>query len=277
MVTMNKPASGNTNWHQNLTDNWSAIESSLIDKNLLQAKGDIVAASGASAPVRLPVGYDDQLLTAEASASAGLRWKYPDAIATQDTTDLLWGKKFFSDAGFLPANKIFEYVGTPPGFAGTSGTGVFNSSAGSWWALNNSDVIGWYDLGAAKSKILVVVRSVINTGFSIHLTSSAPTGLNPAGYSVNGTGVDGPSIHRYISSYTRLDAGTGFWNDDYRCGYAFYYDDSTNALKVFLNFGGQWFLAQSATDSTYTTMRYVSLKSYSTGVRFATPFVCYAE
>lgn len=45
-----------------------------ISKSILTTKGDIIAATGASAPVRVGVGSDGQALTADAASTPGVKW-----------------------------------------------------------------------------------------------------------------------------------------------------------------------------------------------------------
>jgi hypothetical protein len=277
MATMNKPASDSTNWYQNVTDNWTTVENDLLEKRALLSKGDLLAATGSAAPSRVGVGTNLDFLLADSTQSSGVRWTDPTVFGDQDLIDLLWGKKFFSDESFLPSTKIFEYIGTPPAFAGTAGSASWTRDPGC--VRPSTSGIGWYDLGAAKSKILIVVGNLLklSNDIAVILSSSAPSGLDPDGYGMwNNT--NGPSIRKRSGGvYTRLDTGTGFSNTDYRCGYALYYDDSTDTLKVFLRTGSQWFLAQSATDSTFTTMRYVSFQAAAANQRWVTPYVCYAQ
>jgi hypothetical protein len=277
MATMNKPASDERNWGQAVNDNWAAIETGIIDNGVLAAKGDLIVANGASNPSRLAAGSNGQYLRADTAQAPGVRWNDPSIVTSQDVVDLLWGKKFFSDEGFLPSTKMFEYIGTPPAFSGTAGSATWTRESG---GVRPSGIgIGWYDLGVAKSKILIVIGSMIKfTGnIAVVLTSSAPTGIDPDGYSMfNDT--SGPGIWKRVSGvWTRIDSASGFSVADILSGYALYYDDATNAFKLFIRQGSQWLMTGSGTDSTYSTMRYISFQSSGANQRWVTPFVCYAS
>lgn len=49
--------------------------SGAVPLTIAAAKGDTIAATGSSAPVRVPVGLDGQVLTADTTASAGVSWQ----------------------------------------------------------------------------------------------------------------------------------------------------------------------------------------------------------
>jgi hypothetical protein len=55
-------------------DDANAIQNSIVD-----AKGDLIAASAADTPARLGVGTNGQVLTADSPASTGLAWATPSA------------------------------------------------------------------------------------------------------------------------------------------------------------------------------------------------------
>lgn len=54
-----------------------------LDKTLLDAKGDLIAASADNTPARVPVGLDGQVLRANATAAAGVGWVTPNEGAVQ--------------------------------------------------------------------------------------------------------------------------------------------------------------------------------------------------
>lgn len=80
MVALNKPAEGVVGWAQDVNTNWTTIEDELIEKSLLTTKGDLIAASGASTPVRVGVGSNGQVLTADSAQSAGVKWASVSAL-----------------------------------------------------------------------------------------------------------------------------------------------------------------------------------------------------
>lgn len=53
-----------------------------IPKSIVTTKGDLIAATGSGAPVRLAVGVDKQVLLADSSASAGVSWATPPRFFT---------------------------------------------------------------------------------------------------------------------------------------------------------------------------------------------------
>lgn len=53
-----------------------------IQPTLLDAKGDLIAASAADTPQRLAVGSNNQVLTADSSTATGLKWATPASGST---------------------------------------------------------------------------------------------------------------------------------------------------------------------------------------------------
>ena len=53
-----------------------------IQPTLLDAKGDLIAASAADTPQRLAVGSNNQVLTADSSTATGLKWATPSTGIT---------------------------------------------------------------------------------------------------------------------------------------------------------------------------------------------------
>lgn len=95
--------------------------SPFVRKDLAVAKGDIFVATGASTIERLPVGLDEQVLTADSSTTLGVRWgsggvgfpNYDVRNASTDTSlNMTAGESLNAIANFLGA-MIADYATAP--------------------------------------------------------------------------------------------------------------------------------------------------------------------
>ena len=78
-------------------DDSNAIQNAIVD-----AKGDLIAATAADTPARLAVGTNGQVLTADSTASTGLKW----ATAASGLT-YITGNTFSGVSGFSLPNNTF--------------------------------------------------------------------------------------------------------------------------------------------------------------------------
>lgn len=74
MVSLNKPATAAIPWTTPVNDNWTSIENAILEKGVLTAKGDLIAASAASTPGNLAVGTNGQVLVADSAQTLGVKW-----------------------------------------------------------------------------------------------------------------------------------------------------------------------------------------------------------
>jgi len=81
-------------------DDSNAIQNAIVD-----AKGDLIAATAADTPARLAVGTNGQILTADSTAATGLKWATP-ATSTSGLT--LITRQTFSAAGTINVNDVFS-------------------------------------------------------------------------------------------------------------------------------------------------------------------------
>lgn len=115
----------------------------MVPKSIVDAKGDLIAATADNTPSRLAVGANNTVLTADSSTATGLKWATPSSssfvgsmcynasnvsIPNTTYTQITWGNETF-DAGNIHA----------------ASSAVFVTNATGYWLIHG--VIQW-DTGA---------------------------------------------------------------------------------------------------------------------------------
>ncbi len=219
-------------------------------------------------------------------------------ISDQLKLDLLWGKRFFSDNGFLPSTPINEAATSWPTpdatiFTAASSFSTSQKAAGKFTLQTTGPNVIGYNFASPKSKVLIVVCGVqpervgTNPIFGPFVQTAALSGAdidNAYLFADN----NACQIYKESAGFTLLaqDTSLGIGGDEIRDGgdgMALYYDDATNTLKAFVRKGwSEWMEVLSLTDSTFTTMLAYGFRVNQTiaatkQFRFVCPFVVYAQ
>jgi hypothetical protein len=106
----------------------------MVPKTIVDAKGDIIAATAADTVARLAVGTNGQTLVADSTAATGLKWATPSAttptfvgcrltgsdqsIPNNTQTAILWSTETFDTDGFHSTSSNTSRITIPSGKAG---------------------------------------------------------------------------------------------------------------------------------------------------------------
>lgn len=136
---------------------WSSEQDpNAIVKSIVDAKGDLIAATADDTPARLPVGTNDQLLIADSAQSTGLKWGRPTiALGTETSGDYVAGVTGGTGVtvtgsggeGSTPSVAIGQAVGT----GDTVAFGGLNVDSGTLYVDSTNNRVGINNTSPAYS------------------------------------------------------------------------------------------------------------------------------
>ena len=161
------------------SDDANAIQNAIVD-----AKGDLIAATAADTPARLAVGANGTVLTADSSTATGLKWETPSAgsntfvgcylqksanqsINNTTLTTVTWDVETLDSDGFHSNVTNNGRITIPAGKAGKYSVGVSLNWASNSTGLRqilfakNGTTFSWSQTGAATTGATMVNKNII--------------------------------------------------------------------------------------------------------------------
>jgi hypothetical protein len=132
-----------------------AVDDAIL-KTIVDAKGDLIAATGANAVARVALGSNGQILTADSTQAAGIKWATPgDALPSQTGN----------------SGKYLSTNGTAASWAAAVSTldVTFNAQTGTTYTLVAGDANKIVTLTNASPITLTVPNGIFTTGQQIFL------------------------------------------------------------------------------------------------------------
>ncbi len=183
--------------NSDLDYSWSSVDPLVI----LDAKGDLISATAADTPARLAVGTNGQVLTADSTASTGLKWATPASGGwTLLSTTTLTGSSVNCTAG-TGYKDIVVYISSPVASTaanikvrpnGYSGTEYFyNHYNNSSTAISNT---------SSDSSILLANIGTVNGGNLACIIQNADSSSYLCGYA-NGYSYNGTNVRANFTSW----------------------------------------------------------------------------
>jgi len=187
-------------------------QSTAINPTIVDAKGDIIAASAADTVARLAVGTNGQVLTAASGEATGLQWATPSAggmTLIQRTVPSALGSLSFSSIPSTYTDLYIRWVGLYTSAANTNMDFRFNNDSGSnYWTAY------FYESGVATSPADRVFSSRFLNGNTSTTDFPARGWLKISNYAsaTYKKQFDAFSAFKDASPANKLYSGSGYWN-----------------------------------------------------------------
>ena len=184
-----KIGDGSTAW---TSLGYSSLPSTALTATVVDAKGDIIAATAAATVAKLTVGSNGQVLTAASGQSTGLQWATMThtAITVADTTDTTCFVGLFESATGDLAPK------TDAGVTYNAGTGMLTATGFTGPLTGNASGSSGSTTGnAATATALATARTIGGVSFdgtaNIAVTLAATATALATGRTIGGVSFDG--------------------------------------------------------------------------------------
>lgn len=205
-----------------------------IQPSIVDAKGDLIAATAADSVSRLAVGTNNQVLMADSAQATGLKYAN-EATATLTTT----GDILYASAANTPArlaigstDQVLKVSGGVPSW-GAAPAATFNTGYTYNGTLEGTTSTTFTDLAS-------VVSTTVTTGTKALVSINAVT--------MNNSAVAGMLIGFAISGATTVSAST-----EYSTGGVYYFDTST---KLEIKAGSTFVVTGLTAGSNTFTMKF---------------------
>ena len=126
------------------TDDTNAIQNAIVD-----AKGDLIAATAADTPARLAVGTNGHVLTADSTAATGIKWAALPSTSFPAFSAHPSGNQSISSGTFTKVNFATEEFDTNSNFASSR----FTPTVAGYYQINAGMVLVQGTSGLAKIDI----------------------------------------------------------------------------------------------------------------------------
>ena len=135
-----------------------------IQPTIVDAKGDIIAATAADTPTRLAVGANDTVLTADSSTATGLKWATPSAggmtLITETTASAVSSITYSSLGSYKQL--LLVWSGIRHSTTGSEFSIRFNNDSGTNYSMGGAAF-----LDTSSAVVLNNKTSVCLTGFGV--------------------------------------------------------------------------------------------------------------
>ena len=160
---------------------WVA-DASGIPATILDAKGDLIAATAADTASRLAVGANGTVLTADSAEATGLKWATPASGMTNPMTTT--GDTIYSSSGSTPARlgigttgQVLTVAGGVPSWATPSGSLANYALIGSVTTLSGSTTT-ISGISGKDSLFINIANCKANSSATFNITFNSDSGAN---------------------------------------------------------------------------------------------------